>query len=100
MSNHPTQPAQHLARIHMLQHLARIHLLPEEMESLGQDLDKVFSWISQLDILCVRGTHSEQDSMMNMRDDIVTDGDQVELVLRNAPHAQGAFFTVPKVLKS
>ena len=91
MSNHPIQT---------LQHLARIHLKPEEIESLGQDLDKVFSWISQLDSLCVRGIPQTNDRVMAMRDDVQTDGHQVDLILRNAPASQGAFFTVPKVLKS
>ncbi len=91
MSTHP---------IKTLQHLARIHLKPEEVESLGQDLDKVFSWISQLDSLCIQGIAHENHRVMTLREDVLTDGNQVDLIIRNAPAAQGSFFTVPKVLKS
>jgi aspartyl-tRNA(Asn)/glutamyl-tRNA(Gln) amidotransferase subunit C len=34
-----------------------------------------------------------------MRDDVVTDGDQTEAVLANAPARSGPFFTVPKVVE-
>ena len=86
--------------IKTLQHLARIHLQPDEMESLSQDLDKVFSWIGQLDTLCVQAIDHDNDRTMIMREDAVVDGHQVDFIVRNAPAAKGSFFTVPKVLKS
>jgi aspartyl-tRNA(Asn)/glutamyl-tRNA(Gln) amidotransferase subunit C len=34
-----------------------------------------------------------------MRADVVTDGDQTEAVLANAPARAGTFYTVPKVVE-
>jgi aspartyl-tRNA(Asn)/glutamyl-tRNA(Gln) amidotransferase subunit C len=90
----PIQPIQ------TMQRLARIHLEPHEVESLGKDLAKVFSWISQLETLCVRGMPDATPLIMSLREDRVTDGDQSTLILSNAPSAKDLFFTVPKVLQS
>lgn len=83
-----------------MQRLARLHLTPEESISLGQDLAKVLSWVGQLESVCVRGMPESQQPAMALRQDGVTEGDQVSLVLRNAPCPKDSFFTVPKVLKS
>ena len=86
--------------IAVMQRLARLYLTPEESISLGQDLAKVLSWIGQLETVCVRGIPESEHPPMALRDDVVTEGDQVNLVLSNAPCAKDSFFTVPKVLKS
>lgn len=83
-----------------MQRLARIHLEPEEAESLSQDLAKVFSWIGQLETLCVRGMPEAEVSTMILRQDVVTEGNQGDKILQNAPDAKDLFFTVPKVLQS
>lgn len=83
-----------------MQRLARLYLTPEESLSLSQDLAKVLSWVGQLEGVCVRGMPQSQQPAMALREDCVTEGDQVALVLSNAPCPKDSFFTVPKVLKS
>ena len=39
------------------------------------------------------------ETVAPLRDDIVTDADQVEQVLQNAPQAEETFYTVPKVVE-
>jgi aspartyl/glutamyl-tRNA(Asn/Gln) amidotransferase C subunit len=89
-----------LSQLNTLQHLARIHLESDELESLNKDLEKVFSWISELETLCVRGMPDAVTPPMKLRADEVTQADIAPLVLSNAPCAKESFFIVPKVLKS
>jgi aspartyl-tRNA(Asn)/glutamyl-tRNA(Gln) amidotransferase subunit C len=36
---------------------------------------------------------------LRLREDVVTDGNQAEAILANAPDRVGCFFTVPKVVE-
>ena len=59
-------------------------------------------WIAQLqevDTSSVAPMTGGTDMKLVWRPDVVTDGDQVDAVLANAPDRQGAFFTVPKVVE-
>jgi aspartyl-tRNA(Asn)/glutamyl-tRNA(Gln) amidotransferase subunit C len=89
-----------LSQLQTLQHLARIYLESDELESLNKDLGKVFSWISELETLCVRGMPDGIAPSMTLRPDIVAQGGTAPLILSNAPYAKESFFIVPKVLKS
>jgi aspartyl-tRNA(Asn)/glutamyl-tRNA(Gln) amidotransferase subunit C len=87
-------------QITTMQRLARLYLTSEESLSLSQDLAKVLSWVGQLEGVCVRGMPDSEQPAMALREDGVTEGDHVALVLSNAPCPKDSFFTVPKVLKS
>jgi aspartyl-tRNA(Asn)/glutamyl-tRNA(Gln) amidotransferase subunit C len=38
-------------------------------------------------------------NVLRLREDVVTDGDVRDAVLKNAPQAEQGFFTVPKVIE-
>ncbi len=42
---------------------------------------------------------SAVETALPMRDDVVTDGDAPERVLKNAPRSEDGFFVVPKVVE-
>ena len=82
--------------------LARIKIPAEEQQKLAGELNKILAWIAQLNEVDVSGVDplaSVGQATLAMRADVVTDGDQTEAVLANAPARAGTFYTVPKVVE-
>jgi aspartyl-tRNA(Asn)/glutamyl-tRNA(Gln) amidotransferase subunit C len=82
--------------------LARIRLADEDVAQLQGELGAILGWIEQLNEVDVSGVDPLANigaAAMTMREDVVTDGNQVDAVLANAPARSGPFFTVPKVVE-
>ena len=82
--------------------LARIKLPEENLEPLAGELNNILGWIEQLsevDTDDVQPMTSVVETVAPQRPDVVTDGGALDQVLRNAPQAEGAFYTVPKVVE-
>lgn len=83
--------------------LARIRIEPHEIEPLQKDLNRVLEWIALLDEVNVDGvepfTSTDISMSLKTREDLVTEPDNREKLLKNAPEATEDFFTVPKVLE-
>lgn len=82
--------------------LARIRLADEDVAQLQGELGAILGWIEQLNEVDVSGVDPLANigaAAMTMREDVVTDGHQVDAVLANAPARSGPFFTVPKVVE-
>lgn len=82
--------------------LARIKVPEENLAPLAGELNNILGWIEQLSEVDTEGVEpmtSVVETLAPQRDDKVTDGGVPDKVLRNAPQAQGAFFTVPKVVE-
>jgi len=82
--------------------LARIKVPQENLAPLAGELNNIIGWIEQLSEVDTDGVDpmtSVVETVAPLRDDIVTDADQVEQVLQNAPQAEEAFYTVPKVVE-
>jgi aspartyl-tRNA(Asn)/glutamyl-tRNA(Gln) amidotransferase subunit C len=82
--------------------LARIKLSAEQQTAMAQELSGILDWIAQLDEVDTRETEplrSVMEIRTAWRADVVTDGEQAENVLRNAPSRHGAYFVVPKVVE-
>jgi aspartyl-tRNA(Asn)/glutamyl-tRNA(Gln) amidotransferase subunit C len=82
--------------------LARIRLADEDVAQLQTELGAILGWIEQLNEVDVSGVDPLANigaAALTMREDVVTDGDQMEAVLANAPARSGPFFTVPKVVE-
>ncbi|MED5573782.1 MAG: Asp-tRNA(Asn)/Glu-tRNA(Gln) amidotransferase subunit GatC [Pseudomonadota bacterium] len=82
--------------------LARIKLPEENLEPLAGELNNILGWIEQLsevDTDDVQPMTSVVETVAPLRPDVVTDGGAPDQVLRNAPQAEGAFYTVPKVVE-
>ena len=82
--------------------LARIAEPQERLEPLAAELNTILAWVEQLeevDTTDVEPMTSAVDIILPRRDDVVTDGGYAEKVVKNAPHANDAFFTVPKVVE-
>ena len=82
--------------------LARIALPDSEVETMTQKLNGILGWVEQLQEVDVEGVEpmtSVTPMALKMREDVVTDGDQPERALSNAPADAEGFFVVPKVVE-
>lgn len=93
------------ATVRRIASLARIRLEDEEVGRMQAELNGILGWIEQLQgvdtdgIEPMAGGAPEGQPAMRMRPDAVTDGDQADAILRNAPDRMGAYFGVPKVVE-
>lgn len=82
--------------------LARIKVEEEALPALAQEFNAVLGFIEQLNEVDVEGVEpmvSVTPMRLKRREDVVTDGDQQEKILSNAPDAREGFFAVPKVVE-
>ena len=82
--------------------LARIAVGDEEVAALAPELSNILGWIEQLQEVDVSGIQPMTAVIPNtlrLREDVVTEGDRRDEVLKNAPAAEHGFFAVPKVIE-
>ena len=82
--------------------LARIKVEDEDLPALAQDFNRILGFVEQLNEVDVEGVEpmtSVTPMRLKRRVDEVTDGDQQDKVLANAPDAREGFFAVPKVVE-
>ncbi|WP_299424168.1 Asp-tRNA(Asn)/Glu-tRNA(Gln) amidotransferase subunit GatC [uncultured Shimia sp.] len=82
--------------------LARIKVEEDALPALAQEFNAVLGFIEQLNEVDVDGVEpmvSVTPMRLKRRVDVVTDGDQQEKILSNAPDAREGFFAVPKVVE-
>jgi aspartyl-tRNA(Asn)/glutamyl-tRNA(Gln) amidotransferase subunit C len=90
------------ATVRRIAHLARIAVKDEEIEHLRGELNAMLAFVEQLSEVNVDGVEpmtSVTPMTMRMREDKVTDGDNPEAVLANAPQSDDNFYLVPKVIE-
>jgi aspartyl-tRNA(Asn)/glutamyl-tRNA(Gln) amidotransferase subunit C len=82
--------------------LARIRVDDSDLPELAQAFNAILGFIEQLNEVDVEGVEpmtSVTPMRLKRRDDTVTDGNQQDKVLSNAPDAREGFFAVPKVVE-
>jgi aspartyl-tRNA(Asn)/glutamyl-tRNA(Gln) amidotransferase subunit C len=82
--------------------LARIAISDADAERLAPELNNILGWIEQLgevDTANVEPTTAVIPNQQRLREDVVTEGQQRDAVLSNAPQGEHGFFTVPKVVE-
>ncbi len=82
--------------------LARIKVEPQALPALAQEFNGILGFIEQLSEVDVEGVApmtSVTPQRLKRRTDEITDGDQQDKVLKNAPDAREGFFAVPKVVE-
>ena len=82
--------------------LARIAEPEEKLEGLARELSAILDWIEQLNEVDTDGVEPMASAVhmpAPMREDVVTEGGDPEVVLSNAPKRAGNFFVVPKVVE-
>jgi len=82
--------------------LARIKVEQDALPALAAEFNTILGFIEQLNEVDVDGVEpmtSVTPQRLKRRADVVTDGNQQEKVLSNAPDAREGFFAVPKVVE-
>ena len=90
------------ALVSRIANLARIRVPEEEKDALAKELASIMGWIDQLnevDTSSVAPMTSVVETARPMREDKVTDGNDPNAVLANAPKEAAGFFVVPKVVE-
>jgi aspartyl-tRNA(Asn)/glutamyl-tRNA(Gln) amidotransferase subunit C len=90
------------ATVRRIARLARIRMDEAEVERLAGELSGILAYVEQLgevDVSGVAPLSGGAQMAMRLREDAVTDGEQVEAVLANAPDREGDFYAVPKVVE-
>jgi len=90
------------ATVRRIAHLARIAVADDEVEHLKGELNAMLAFVEQLSEVDVAGVEpmtSVTPMVMKMREDVVTDGEIADDILKNAPATQGHYFVVPKVVE-
>ena len=86
----------HIAR------LARIALRDDEVEPLAKELSGILAWVDQLaelDTEKVEPMTSVVEARLVLREDVVSEGNPPEAIIKNAPQRSEGFFVVPKVIE-
>ncbi len=82
--------------------LARIKVTEDEKEHYAAEISGILKWVEQLAEVNTDGVPqmtSVADMQLPRRADEVTDGNQVDAVVANAPNSDYGCFVVPKVME-
>ncbi len=90
------------ATVRRIAKLARISVTDEEAKAYQGEISTILDWVEQLNEVDVEGVEpmtSVVEMSMNMREDVVTDGERPGEVTSNAPAKEDHFFLVPRVVE-
>jgi len=88
--------------VRRIAHLARIAVADEEVEHLKGELNAMLAFVEQLSEVDVTGVEpmtSVTPMVMKSREDVVTDGNIADDIVKNAPDSRDHYFVVPKVVE-
>jgi aspartyl-tRNA(Asn)/glutamyl-tRNA(Gln) amidotransferase subunit C len=82
--------------------LARLAVPESRLEPMAGELNGIFQWVEMLgevDVAGVPAMTSVVAQKLKWRADEVSDGNQADALLANAPAGEDHFFVVPKVVE-
>jgi aspartyl-tRNA(Asn)/glutamyl-tRNA(Gln) amidotransferase subunit C len=91
-----------VATVRKVAHLSRLRETDERLEALSGELNGILGWIEQLNEVDVDGVEPMTSCVAMsapMRQDVVSDGNKLSDIMKNAPKSIDGFFIVPKVVE-
>ena len=82
--------------------LARLKIEDSKVEATKDEFNKILNWVEQLTEVNtddVEPLVSVNDTVLPLREDVVSDGHLKEQILKNAPEQEFGYFAVPKVVE-
>ena len=82
--------------------LARIHVPEDDLDRLAGELNQIIGWVEQLAEVDTDGVEPMTSVVamdLPLRADVVTEGEEAERVLANAPENHDGYFVVPRVVE-
>ena len=83
-------------------HLARIEVAEDSLAPLAAELSNILNFMEQLNEVDITGVDpmtSVTPMDLKKREDVVSDGNIQDKILKNAPDTREGFFAVPKVVE-
>ncbi len=91
-----------IATVRYVARLASLALTEDEAEKMCGELNEILTFIEQLSEVDAQGVppmNSVVPATIKMRQDVVTEGNNAEEIVANAPLIESNFFLVPKILE-
>jgi len=88
--------------VEKIAHLARLSINEEDIPSYADNLSNILTLVDQLNAVNtddIAPMAHPQDAAQRLREDDVTETDQHDLFLKNAPATADGLFLVPKVIE-
>ncbi len=82
--------------------LSRLKIEDDKIQTTEKEFNKILNWVEQLNEVNTDNVEplvSVNESYITCREDKVTEGNQAQAVLANAPQAEYGYFVVPKVVE-
>lgn len=82
--------------------LSRLKIEDDKIQATESEFNKILNWVEQLNEVNTDNVEplvSVNESYITCREDKVTEGNQSQAVLANAPQAEYGYFVVPKVVE-
>lgn len=82
--------------------LSRLRVDDDKIEATEKEFNKILQWVEQLKEVNtdeVEPLISVNENNLTLRADEVTEGNQADVVLANAPMKEYGYFAVPKVVE-
>jgi aspartyl-tRNA(Asn)/glutamyl-tRNA(Gln) amidotransferase subunit C len=90
------------ATVRRIARLARIKITEAEAKGLVKELSGILNWVEQLDEVDTSAVEPMTRVVpieLKKREDVVTDGNKTDQILKNAPMTEDGFFVVPKIVE-
>ncbi|MEP0071358.1 MAG: Asp-tRNA(Asn)/Glu-tRNA(Gln) amidotransferase subunit GatC [Marinomonas sp.] len=87
--------------VQKIAHLARLALTEEDADQYQNSLSSVLSLVEQMQSIDTDGVEPLSNPLemtQRLRDDVVTEDNQRDAFLANAPQSEAGLFLVPKVI--
>lgn len=82
--------------------LARLKVEDGQLEPMAAELNGILAWVEQLKEVDVEGVSPMTGAVaqrLKMREDVVTEPNNADALMANAPGGEDHFFVVPKVVE-
>jgi aspartyl-tRNA(Asn)/glutamyl-tRNA(Gln) amidotransferase subunit C len=91
-----------LDQVRRIAHLARIEITDDEAQRTLVQLTDIFAMIERMQAVDTTGIEPMADPLggsQRLRDDVVTEGDQRDAAMINAPEQLNGLYIVPRVVE-
>ena len=91
-----------LDQVRRIAHLARIEITDDEAQRTLVQLTDIFAMIERMQAVDTTGIERMADPLggsQRLRDDVVTEGDQRDAAMINAPEQLNGLYIVPRVVE-
>ena len=88
--------------VEKIAHLARVEISHEEARAYAADLSDILDLVAQMDAVdtdAIEPMAHPHEAPLRLRKDEVTESNQREKLMANAPMAENGLFLVPKVIE-